>query len=336
VAAKGLRVAAADGQALTLAWGRVQRAYPGCVEMAAAGGRLQVIDEVPLEDYVRGVMSAETPSTFHPEALKAMAVAVRTYALSSRGRHGADADLCDGTHCQVYHGVRRVPASIAAAVAGTVGLVALYDGRPIEAVYSADCGGFTESCENAWGRAKPVPYLRPVLDSARPGDPPYCAVNPGHTWRIRLSQAELRRFAGADGRVTARVLATSESGHVQKVALVRAPTGTEATSPGDCASEDQPAPTACKTYTGVQWRRIIGSTRVRSMHFTIESAPDGSAEMVGTGWGHGVGLCQYGAEGMARSAAAPTFDAILRHYYAGITVGPLPDNTQSAAAAGSR
>src|SRR5439155_7750555 len=107
-------------------WGSANRTYPGALEITVAGRGLRLANEAPLEDYVRGVMSAETPSTFHPAALKAMAVATRTYAARCSGRHSAGVDLCDTTHCQVYPGIGRVPKSIDAAVAATTGIYTLY------------------------------------------------------------------------------------------------------------------------------------------------------------------------------------------------------------------
>jgi stage II sporulation protein D len=322
-----------DGSPITLFWGRFQRVYPGALEFTVSStgkqGSVRIVNDAPLEEYVRGVMASEVPASFHPEALKAFAVAARTYAVACQRHHGGQ-DLCDTTHCQVYRGVGSVPRAIDRAVAETRGLFALYEGQPIEAVYCADCGGRTEAPENAWHGAKPLPYLRPVDDAPAAGAAPYCSVDPQHAWQIRLSPADLRRLAsnaGAAceaGRLRLLVTAATESGHVRGLALCGEPPPASTDGPDPDVDNPAPANPILLRYTGAEWRRLLGAERFRSMRFTVRADEGGGAVLDGTGFGHGVGLCQFGADGMARSAAAADFQAILRHYYTGITIGPLP------------
>ncbi|MBI3909706.1 MAG: SpoIID/LytB domain-containing protein [Armatimonadetes bacterium] len=293
---------------LSLAAGRAERAVPGAVEVTARDGTLRVVNEVPLDDYVAAVMAAETSPSFHREALKAMAVAIRTYALKAYDKHGPWADVCDTTHCQIYPSAHRPTAALEAAVNATRGLVAWFDGAPIDAVYSTDCGGYTEASEYAWRRSSAVPYLRAVPDRPAPDAQPYCAIDRDHGWRLTLSAHRLRRLGGLEERAkpVLEMLVTTESGRAQQLRIRAADKATG------------------KLFTGEEWRRALGEDTLRSLRFTVAMDEHGRATLTGTGWGHGVGLCQWGAEGYARSSAAPTFRDILAHYYRGVTVAESP------------
>lgn len=136
--------------------------YRGVIEFAISpkGGMLPV-NVLPMEEYLYGVVPAEMPSSYNIEALKAQAVAARTYALTKLGCHTGDKyQLCDTIHCQVYQGVSGETEKSIGAVNDTKGEIACYKGNPIEAVFSASSGGFTEDSENVWNN--PVPYLRGV------------------------------------------------------------------------------------------------------------------------------------------------------------------------------
>lgn len=284
------------------------RRYPGSLVVSAAGGRLRLENLCSLEDYAAGVLSRECPRLFHSEAIAAIAVAIRSYSYrraylspASRG------PLCDTTHCQVYGGLQGVADEHRRAAAATAGQVALHGGQVIEAVYSADCGGITEANEAAWEGARPVPYLRPVLDAPSEGAPAFCAVNRTHQWTVRLPEKEIRALSGdAASELTLAVVELTPGGRARRVKVGAAP---EAMKP------------AGRIFSGGDWRRRLGLSRLRSLKFEVQPVESG-VELRGSGYGHGVGLCQFGANGQARAGRG--WAEIVAHYYSGVEIGPAP------------
>jgi len=339
---------------------RTSLLLPGVLEVTRARKGLSVVNEAPLEAYILGVVAAEMPASFHPEALKALSIAARSYTECNRGRHGDGTDLCDTTHCHAYAGIGRAAASVRAAVTATAGIVALYDGRPIDAVYSADCGGRTQTPDDAWGpRRRPIPYLRSVLDAPAAGEVEYCAVNPRHGWRIAMPLAALCRRLGwsteTPGLWEAAIGATNTSGRVTRIRLRGGPAndpngrggegakgrgGDEETRREDAPGSVAPSPPRPLAPSGIeslvdspevavsltreltltQFRDLIRPHALPGRYFRL-SLGEGELRIEGAGLGHGVGLCQYGAHGMALQGH--TCETILKHYYAGIELGPL-------------
>jgi stage II sporulation protein D len=284
----------------------VTRSYPGALRVTVRRGALSLVNEAPFERYVEGVLAGECPALFHREAIRAMAIACRSYAFRRAFRNGAE--LCDEEHCQVYAGVGGVRSSIREAVRDTEGLCALYQGEVIDAVHSADCGGWTEDSEAAWKSGRAVPYLRAVEDAPAPGGPSYCGVNRRHAWSLELPRARLQALLGKPApEVTLQILEMTPSGRARRLRL-----GPPAAEEG-CVD-----PARCRVFDGEEWRRAVGPAEVRSLRFRVRRMEKG-VELRGEGYGHGVGLCQFGAQGMARGGADAA--AILRHYYAGIDIG---------------
>jgi len=298
---------------LAVTAGSATRRFLRPILVYVEGNTLRVVEEVPLEEYVEASLSAEASPQFHPEALKAMAVAVRSYALRSGPKHSPWADVCEGSHCQNYAAARPAAPAIRAAVAATAGLVARYDGAIIEAIYSADCGGHTESSENAWSGGRALPYLRALPDWPEEQGEPYCAIDPRHAWSWLIPAERLRRLAGlrANQVPVVEIAATTESDRVKRLRIV--------------GSDGKGG----KSFTGEEFRQMVGVNAVRSLRFTVRQEANGDATLLGTGSGHGVGLCQWGAHGYASSAGSPTFEQILRRYYPGITVEPLVEPSRS-------
>jgi stage II sporulation protein D len=147
-----------------------------------AGG-IQTVDVVSLEDYVRGVISAEMPSDWAPEALKVQAVAARTYAITT-SVGGPGFDLYPDTRSQMYRGVAAETPATDAAVAATRGQVVTYDGAPVVSYFFSSSGGHTENIENVWPGAKPEPWLRGVPDRYDGA-----AGDPYHRWSVRMPLA---------------------------------------------------------------------------------------------------------------------------------------------------
>ena len=154
------------------------------VARAASGFGLNAINEVGLDDYVRGVVARESPSSWPLEALKAQAVAARTFGLST-SVHGNGFDLYDDTRSQVYAGIAAETSRTNTAVAQTANQAVLYAGKPITAYFFSTSGGMTENVENSFVGSKPVPYLKGVAD-------PYDVESPYHRWKLVLSQGRMQ------------------------------------------------------------------------------------------------------------------------------------------------
>ncbi|HEY1003749.1 MAG TPA: SpoIID/LytB domain-containing protein, partial [Streptosporangiaceae bacterium] len=164
--------------------------YRGALEFSSAGGGVQTVDAVGLDDYVRGVVADEMPSGWAAAALEAQAVAARTYAITTTV-HGNGYDLYSDTRSQMYGGVKAETRSTDAAVAATAGQVVTYGGKPAVTYFFASSGGYTESIQNVWAGATPEPWLRGVPD-------PYDNVsqNPYHSWGSQMSLAAAGRKLG--------------------------------------------------------------------------------------------------------------------------------------------
>ena len=138
-----------------------QKWYRGTIHIINNDGDLTVINDVGIEDYVKGVTPAEMPSSWNIEALKAQAIAVRSYAIANLGKHAKEGfDLVDTVQDQVYNGVMAETPSTNQAVEETEGLVLTYDNKIISTMYSASAGGQTKSALEAWGND--IPYLQSV------------------------------------------------------------------------------------------------------------------------------------------------------------------------------
>jgi stage II sporulation protein D len=168
-----------------------QGLYRGALEFRAVGNTVQSVDAVGLDDYVRGVVSAEMPSGWSPEALKAQAVAARTYAITSNV-DGNGYQLYPDTRSQMYAGVAAETASTNAAVAATRGQIVTYHHAPAITFFSSSSGGHTESIENVWLGSSPEPWLQGVPD-------PYdgAGANPYHRWSSQLTIAVATQKLGS-------------------------------------------------------------------------------------------------------------------------------------------
>jgi stage II sporulation protein D len=303
-------------------WG-TRGLYSGPLEVVARGGRLRVIEHAPLETYVAGVVAAETPSWFPLEALKAQAIAARTYALFHLGDHAQDeADLCSRVHCQVYDGQPSRGAPAAEAARQTAGQVLTWNGVLVDALYHSACGGATA---RAWQvrQGKLLPYLRGgddtyLLASARV---PYCAREHDLQWTRRLSWASAQRLVKANlGAVLGR--RDLSPGRLTSLAVTRTPAGHRA------AWLELVTSTGTYRVRGdaIRWlfgRGYAGGDGLRSTAFqlTVERDRRGVARAVlfhGVGHGHGIGLCQWGARG--RAAAGQSASEILAAYYPGAVI----------------
>jgi stage II sporulation protein D len=314
------------------ATGVQDRRYLGRVYVAVgADGALAVVNAIPAEKLLAGLVPAEIFPTAPGEALRAQAIAARTELLQKIGtRHLEDPfHICSSQHCQVYSGAGHEDPRTTAAVAATRGKVLLRPGKRLELIdarYSADCGGHGEDKSHIWGGAAD-PILRGRLD-ALPGRSPwsdgiqaseldaflatardgsYCAATRHsrgrHRWETRIEAGELDRLVAqvlpAVGRVKSiEALDRSRSGRIGKLRVVGA-SGSGVVA-GDLAI-----------------RRLFGGLKSSLFKVTPEGPVNGRTAFLfrGAGFGHGVGMCQLGAIGMAEQRQK--FAEILEHYYPG-------------------
>jgi stage II sporulation protein D len=320
---------AAGGGCREIAWGG--RSWRGqLMVFLNPRGKLTLASRLPLETYLLGVVPAEIGQLDDGlvEAGRAQAVAARSYTLFYRGRRAAEGfDLYGTVEDQVYVSIEGERPLATRVVESTSGELALYDGQPIRANYNSTCGGITANVWEAWP-ADPLPYLTSHLDRAPEGAGvnagfDFCATSSYFRWREEWTASEflgnLRRYgptfsvrlpAGGLGRlVDVAVTSRSRSGRVWRLKVT--------TTTGSVV---------IPAYSLRQVLRRGGHPEaiLRSNLFKIAVRRDhGSRRALavvasGAGYGHGVGLCQVGALGMARTGR--TADEILRFYYPGITL----------------
>jgi stage II sporulation protein D len=296
------------------------RPFRGAIEIYVRAGRLTVVNAVPLEQYLQGVVNAEMGRRAAAEraALEAQAVVSRTYALRHRGRYGADGyDLLAGVSDQLYTGVSAETELGIAAVRATAGLALWYHGALIDAFFHSTCGGSTAAPEEVFQTVRGTPYLRPVSD-ARPGGGAYCDISPRFAWTVEWEGSQLRDILrrtvplmlGIDSTAVASlrdvyVRRTGASGRATDVRI--AVGGGEIPVPGY----------AVRTVFQTPEGGPLGGSAVT---FTAQRDGDELTALVarGHGWGHGVGLCQWGAVGRAR--AGQDARTILNAYFPGTSL----------------
>jgi stage II sporulation protein D len=281
----------------------------GILEVRSSGSGLVVINEVPLEEYVVGVLAAEIPSTWASAALEAQAVASRTYALhqvrAHRGRlYHVEAD----TQSQVYAGAES-PPSLREAVRDTRCQVLTHAGRPILAAFHSASGGRTASAQEVWGQELAYLVSQEVSDEDD---------SPDTYWRAGITRTTLGRALAAEGHRTgdvseAEVLARSQSG---RVALIRFR-----------------GPEGEVRLSGRELRRALGETTLRSTLFELRSDAEGYV-FVGSGRGHGVGMSQWGARGLAERGK--DYESILSAFYPGTALVRWPGDPMRSASDGAR
>ncbi|MGH7582132.1 MAG: SpoIID/LytB domain-containing protein, partial [Gemmatimonadales bacterium] len=290
------------------------RDYSGVLELRRGDSGLVVVNRVSLEEYLIGVVSAELGQRGPNEvaALKAQAVASRTYAIRNQGRWSARGfDLIADAGDQIYIGRDGNNALAAAAVRDTRGEVLMYDGQPIDAFFSSTCGGRTEDGSSAFLGAD-RPYLRAV-DDRDPSGTPWCAISPRFHWTTGWSasalSATLRRTLAAEG------LPGGRASDLTGIKVTRR-TGT-----GRVASIELIGRRGVTEVSGQAVRRVLTSPDgpLRSTDFTVRISRHGGVlervDIDGTGYGHGVGMCQWGAIGRAR--AGQDYQTILASYFPG-------------------
>ncbi len=308
-----------------MSWASVDdKEYRGKLEILhSASHNLVPINVVSLDEYVQGIIAAEMPAGFPQEALKAQAVLARTYALKHRHKHKYYGyDLCDAQNCQVYGGVAAETEAGNAAVEGTLGQTLQYHNKPIESVFSANCGGATQSAIDAgWNE---TPYLQTVSDYQSFD---FTALQPYHfkallqypsaayskydkhvsmaafRWARVVSEKELREVIKNQkkdiGQITALIAQKrSRAGYVTQL-LVKGTKG------------------SVTLHKENVIRNNLSLGMLRSSYFIVQPNYENRQlkyfVFYGGGWGHGVGFCQTGAAG--RAEAGQDYKTILNHYF---------------------
>jgi stage II sporulation protein D len=258
------------------------RWYRGSVRIISDGKQLLAVNQVDLEQYLYSVLGAEMSTTFPAEALKAQAVAARTYALyRSQSTRQKSFDVDSTQASQVYRGLSSEANTTQAAVNATIGQIMTYQNKPILAVFHSASGGHTENVEDIW--TDRVPYLRGVAD--------YDAGTPGYEWTKSFTTIELSKSLKINNIKTIAPDRTTQFGSVVSLKIDG---DTSEIMPGD---------------------KVRTALKLRSLRFAITPTPTG-VTFAGRGYGHALGMSQWGAYKMAQQGLKYT--SILAHYYQGV------------------
>ncbi len=296
-------------------------AYRGQLLFWSAGGRISAANVVDLESYIQAVLPMELgpqpPERF--EALKAQAVAARSYTLANLGRwRDRGYDVLPTIEDQVYGGIGSENPVCSDAVEETRGVFATYDGAPICAYYSSTCGGHTASLGEAWNKPE-TPYLRGVRDAPSEDKGSFCRESPWFRWTDEWTGAQFdqmlavslpRAFPGWNpakhGRCEAiSIMSRSESHRVTCLRL-------EFEKGHLDLAGDQIRSVIRRPGTG----ELLRSAILNKVQYSLRKGRIRRVRIWGQGYGHGVGMCQFGAMGMAQ--AGYRYDQILRFYYRGV------------------
>ncbi len=274
--------------------------YRGLAEFTVADKGIQVVNQLPLEEYLVGLINCEISSAWPIEAVKAQAIIARTYAINRKmARSTSPYHLESSVIDQVYEGCLIEDSRARRAVLETQGEVLTFGGAIIQAFYHSSCGGRTEASENIWGAA--LSYLKGV-------DCQYCLTSPTATiwdYKISLKEIEDRLRAGGhkvSGLYDIKPGAINSRGRLKQVALL--------SSKG------------VVTISGEQFRKAVGYGVIKSTRFTIKNSKN-EISFSGSGNGHGVGLCQWGAKQRALDGFGSS--EILSYYYPGTELKKLSD-----------
>jgi len=270
------------------------RTYRGKIEVIREQKGLLVVNELPLEFYVAGLINQEISSKWPIEVVKAQAVIARTYAMYRKqkrvtGDYHVEATVVD----QVYSGNMTEDERSLYAVKETIGEVLTYKGELALAVYHSNSGGMTEDAKNIWG--KDYPYLRQVKSS-------FDKDSSHFSWILNMSPQSVEAALKDAGYPIADIqniipIYTTNSGRVIKVMMHYAGGKLE--------------------MSGEDLRKAVGYDKLKSTMFTVEIV-NSSFVFNGKGYGHGVGLSQWGAKGMAEKGY--TYTEILEHFYPGTRI----------------
>ena len=262
-------------------------------ENTGGSGKLLVIHDAELEQYVAGTVASEVPKSWHHETLKAQAIAARTYALKQKFKRANEAyHVQSSVMDQVFEGAHKLhPKSLAAAKA-TSGEVITYNHELIDAFFHSTCGDHTAAAKDVWGGD--VPYL--------PGSKcGFCKTSSSHRWTAKIPKSQvlggLSKLIG-DNVISFSISEKDSSGRAKRVKIKGG--------------------RKIHTISANQFRGAISYRDLKSAWISSFHSSRGSYIFKGKGYGHGVGMCQWGAQGMAKKGhMAPS---ILAQYYPGTQI----------------
>ena len=277
------------------------KSYRGALRLVPRKNRLDVINRVTVEEYLQGVVPEEMPPEWNAEAVKAQAVAARTYALHQRKRHGKEGfDVCATTHCQQYGGVAAERTAANQAVKATAGEVLQSHGALVDALFHTDSGGMTENSEDVWGSR--IDCLRAAKELRMETYP----------WEKNVTAQQLGELLAKRGK---------NIGEIKKIELspIRiGKAGKDRTISGRVKSVTFVGKHGRASMTGNDLRSMLG---LKSTLFSM-SLNRHVVFIKGYGWGHGLGMSQYGAKAYADSEHWD-YKKILQHYYHGVELKKL-------------
>lgn len=283
-----------------------QKPYRGNFEIRKIDKKIWVINILEIEEYLKGVVPEETGKISRDliEAAKAQTIAARTYAYAHLNQYEKlGFDLYATTKDQVYGGINAEDSLINKAIIETEGLVLFYNGKPIDAKYHSTCGGRTAVFSDAWGGGS-VPYLRSVECG-------FCRNSPHFNWQKIVKKKEF--FKNLITNLSHAGISIDDSELIRGFKFKRNPESQRIIQMKIITNKAE------YTVPNYNIRMIFGSEKdpdgiLKSSYFTLHVHND-SVIIEGNGFGHGVGMCQFGAMGMAKKGKK--FKEILRHYYPG-------------------
>lgn len=323
-----------------------RRRYGGVLHLTVHDRQIQVVNQLGIETYLASVVGSEMPQDWPMAALRAQAVAARTYALRQRGKAGSF-DVQATVASQVYRGLESATPRTEEAVDSTRSLVMVHGEKLINAVFHSSSGGSTEASGEVW--RSQLPYLVSVPDHDQD--------SPVHRWQARFDEAQLRRaFGEIGGARSFQVLATSSTGRV-RLLQVQGPSGSLRISGRELRQRLGLKSTRLQfawitdgaehreengnnevpgglSWDGTRWIGWMQAPAPPPLRPLPESRSQPVLEIRGRGFGHGVGMSQWGARALAERGA--DFRQILQHYYRGVQIRLFRPSDDPAVASSPR
>lgn len=271
------------------------RPYRGTIEILESKEGLLVVDEVYIESYLVGIINNEISTKWHRDALRTQAVISRTYAVYQKRKHKGEPFHIESTVMgQVYNGINTEDTVALRAVRDTAGEILTYNSEPALSVFHSNAGGMTDSSKDVWQHDHP--YLQSVGSS-------YDSAAPHYTWDYDIEASRLIDILNDEGEnltqiTDIKLYEVTASGRVKSLII----TG---------------SPNIRLKITGEYMRKLIGYGALKSALFEVSKSGD-KFIFSGRGAGHGVGLSQWGAKGMAEKGHS--YKKILSHYYPGTKI----------------
>jgi stage II sporulation protein D len=283
----------------------------GNIKISSDGKLVYLINEIPLEDYLKGVIPSEMPlgkGTEYLEGLKAFAICARTFTINRLMSGNSLYDVRTDVRDQVYGGANNRSQISDQAVDQTKGLILSYDNKPASVFYSSTCGGKTEDKENVFGGGK-VPYLKSITD----GSTPLCSVSPRIEWQESFSSDRIISLLQRGGKLKSGRHSLTEmvvksrfsSGRINELEFkIRNSTGVSSS--------------VSLFGNNIRFVLLNGRNQTLNSNNFIINRKGNEYILKGKGWGHGVGLCQWGT--LSQSAKGINYKKILSHYFSGTSI----------------